>query len=105
MCMEAKFERFKEWLSSKEMVVSRENSFQLFGREMKEKKDNGEEQEARVRIFAKKVENFTTEVRERRLSRKEWGGMDLTCCVEKEKINEIRLCKMKKNFSALWKTL
>lgn len=24
--------------------------------------------------------------------------MDLTCCVEKEKINEIRLCKMKKNF-------
>lgn len=54
MCMEAKFERFKEWLSSKEMVVSRENSFQLFGREMKEKKDKGEEQEARVRIFAKK---------------------------------------------------
>lgn len=54
MRMEAKFERFKEWLSSEEIVASRENSFHIFGREIKEKKDNGEEQEVRVRIFAKK---------------------------------------------------
>lgn len=54
MCMEAKFERFKEWLSSKEMVVSRENSFQLFGREMKEKKDKGKSKKREWGFLQKK---------------------------------------------------
>lgn len=33
------------------------------------------------------------EVREQRLTRKEWGGMDLTGCVEKEKNNKLDFAK------------